>query len=247
MTGGWVETGVYGGSNYTGTLEGDVKMVITGGQVGTDASHIGYVHGGGYGQPTIVKGNVDVTLGTRNTTTGVTSGSAVVYGDVYGGSALGSVNGTSKSNTLHTNVTLNAGTINGNLYGGALGSNSVAANVYAPVQVTVNGGEAKNVFGCNNVNGMPQSTVNVLMTGGEVHECVYGGGNAAPYTGDPKVKMTGGTVDQSVFGGGLGSEATITGNTHVIITGTSHVKQNVYGGGNGGSVSGQTHVDIGGE
>ena len=107
-------------------------MVITGGQVGKDATHTGNIHGGGYGQPTLVNGNVDVILGTRNASTGETSGNAVIYGDVYGGSALGQVNATgtvNNDNTLSnvqyksgkkTNVTLNAGTINGSLYGGAL-------------------------------------------------------------------------------------------------------------------------------
>lgn len=254
MEGGLVKGGIYGGSNETGEISDDVTIQINGGQVGTSTAP-GNVHGGGYGQPTRVTGNVDITIGTRNTSNGETAGSAVIYGDVYGGSALGYVNGKAVSTTKHTNVTLNAGAINGNLYGGALGqktgvngaTSNIEANVYGLVQVTVNGGEAKNVFGCNNINGRPRSTVNVLMTGGEVHECVYGGGNAAPYTGTPKVKITGGTVEQSVFGGGLGSTAAITGDTRVIITGTSHIKQNVYGGGNGGLVTGNTHVDIGGE
>ena len=250
VRGGLIRGGVYGGCNTSGELSGNVTIQINGGQIGVSGTPAN-VHGGGYGQPTRVTGNVDITIGTKNTSTGETAGSAVIHGDVYGGSALGHVNGEAVSTTKHTNVTLNAGAINGNLYGGALGQktgvNNIEANVYGPVQVTVNGGEATNVFGCNNINGRPQSTVNVLMTGGEVHECVYGGGNAAPYTGDPKVKMTGGTVNESVFGGGLGSGATITGNTHVIITGTSHIKQNVYGGGNGGLVTGNTHVDIGGE
>ncbi len=246
MTGGVVESGLFGGSNYTGTIEKNVTMQVNGGQVGT-STKTANVHGGGYGQPTRVTGNVDITIGTKNTSTGETAGSAVIYGDVYGGSALGYVNGTAVSTTKHTNVTLNGGDVYGAVYGGGLGNGSNAANVYAPVTVTINGGSATNVFGCNNTNGRPMSTVKVNMTGGLVRECVYGGGNAAAYTGTPQVSISGGEVDKHVFGGGLGSEATITGDTHVIITGTSHVKQNVYGGGNGGSVSGQTHVDIGGE
>ncbi len=244
MNGGVVESGIYGGSNLNGSMDNDANVKIVGGQVGySDAK--ANVHGGGYGSDTRVLGSVNVTIGNSGATTGAT-----IYGDVYGGSAEGKTNGnTARTTDAVTNVTLNAGTINGNLYGGGLGTSTNAADVWGPVQVTMNGGEVNNVFGCNNNNGAPKSSVNVKMTGGEVHECVYGGGNAAAYnagslTDSPQVEMTGGTVDQSVFGGGLGSTAIITGSTRVIITGTSHVKQNVYGGGNGGLVTGNTHVDI---
>ena len=90
MRGGLVHGGVYGGSNSTGTISGNVTIQINGGQIGTSTTPAN-VHGGGYGQPTRVTGNVDITFGTRNTS-GETAGSAVVYGDVYGGSALGYVN-----------------------------------------------------------------------------------------------------------------------------------------------------------
>ena len=247
MSGGLVKGGIYGG-NYGGTnaaaaIQENATVNIYGGQVGTDATHTANVHGGGFGSSTRVLGSVNVTVGKSGATDGAT-----IYGDVYGGSAEGRTNGnTARTNDAVTNVTLNAGTINGNLYGGGLGTTGTdghAADVYGPVQVTVNGGEVKNVFGCNNVKGRPQSTVGVQMTGGEVHECVYGGGNAAPYTGTPEVTVEGGEVHQHVFGGGLGSGAIITGSTHVTIQGTAHIHGNVYGGGNGGLVTGNTHVDI---
>ena len=243
MKDGLVKGGIYGGSNTTGVVSGPVTMQIDGGQVGADADHPANIHGGGYGQPTVITGNVDITLGTTNQSTpGV-----VVYGDVYGGSALGSVNGTSTDASKHTTVTLNKGDVHGNVYGGALGSNSIAANVYGPVTVTVNGGSVTNadgtagVFGCNNVNGAPQSTVTVTINGTDDAgvDNVFGGGNRADYTPPsgqpdfPTVTMTGGLVNNSVFGGG--NEADIKGNANVSISGGTVINR-VFGGGNLGSV-----------
>ncbi|MCQ2278766.1 MAG: chitobiase/beta-hexosaminidase C-terminal domain-containing protein [Bacteroidales bacterium] len=256
MTGGTVEGGVYGGSNITGTINQNVTMNIVGGQVGTSTTPAN-IHGGGYGQSTVVTKDVDITLG--KTGAAPNAAGVTVYGDVYGGSALGKVNGTSATNDYHTNVTMNAGTINGSLYGGGLGDNSYAANVYGPVSVTVNGGVLRStdqgglgaVFGCNNRNGSPQGKVTVDVTGGEM-EYIYGGGNAAPYTVPTPnsfdvfhVHMSGGLVHKHVFGGGLGANAVLTGNTEVKVTGGSVVEGNVYGGGHGAEVTGDTHVVIG--
>lgn len=248
MTGGTVMNGVYGASNSTGTV-GNVTMHIDGGTVGNGETSDG-VWGGGYGPSTIVSGNVDVTVGVLDSSEGVT-----VNGDVYGGSALGSVNGTAATNNYHTNVTLNAGIVNGNVYGGALGDHEslgtghsdVPANVYGPVTVIVNGGSAENVFGCNNINGAPQRAVDVTVNGGEVMQNVYGGGNVAAYTfaRGPVVVINGGTIDQDVYGGG--NLADVTGNTHVTVNGGTIV-QDVYGGGAlahvGTSSSNTTLVDI---
>ena len=252
MTGGLVETGLYGGSNRTGTLTGSVTMQINGGQVGT-TSKTANIHGGGYGQPTIVSQNVDITLGTSGQTTkGVT-----VYGDVYGGSALGYVNGTAATNTYHTYVTMYKGTINGSLYGGGLGDSSnlgtghsnVAANVYGPVQVKVYGGSVKKtsvdgsggVYGGNNVNGAPQRSVTVDIYGTDPAPsadeyalyAVYGGGNAADYTyGNGYPTVTVHNCDNSieyVYGGG---NAAAVAATNVTIWGGNKIG-NVFGGGNG--------------
>ena len=268
MTGGQVDKGVYGGSNVTGTISGNVTMNINGGQVGT-TSQTANIHGGGYGQATRVSGNVDVTLGKS----GQTEDGVVVYGDVYGGSALGYVNGTSATNTYHTYVTLNKGTIYGSLYGGALGDlaslgnahSNVAANVYGPVQVKVYGGSVKKtsvagsggVYGANNINGAPQRAVTVDIYGTDPAPAdneyalyaVYGGGNAADYTyGNGYPTVTVHNCDNSieyVYGGG---NAAAVSATDVTIYG-GNVIGNVFGGGNGESgtaanVNGNTNVKI---
>ena len=258
MKDGQVNGGIYGGSNATGTVSGPVTIQIDGGQVGTTSSSAN-IHGGGYGSETVVSGNVDITLGVQSQTTpGVT-----VYGDVYGGSALGKVNGTSANTDYHTNVTLNKGTIYGSLYGGALGDNLTAANVYSPVLVTVNGGSVKKtsqdgsgaVYGCNNVNGAPQRSVAVVINGtdpapsenGFALYAVYGGGNQADYgyaTPTVTVNNCNNSIEY-VFGGG---NAASVPSTNVKIYGADSIA-NVFGGGNGISgvaadVDGQTVVNI---
>ena len=253
MDGGVVETGLYGGSNKTGTLSGSVTMQINGGQVGT-SSKSANIHGGGYGQPTVVSGNVDITLG--KTGSEADADGVTVYGDVYGGSALGSVNGTSTSTTLHTNVTLNAGEIHGSIYGGGLGDATTAANVYAPVQVTVNGGSVIGddaaVYGCNNVNGAPQSTVKVDIYGTNsapsadafALNAVYGGGNMAHYKGTPLVTIHGCNNSIGyVYGGGNAADVQ---NTDVTIWGGNKIGY-VFGGGHGDKdASPQKSANVGG-
>lgn len=267
MYNGVVKGGVYGGNDASGDIKENTSVQIFGGVVGQDGitelngNRVG-VFGGGLGATTRVGQDVTVTIGKAAATDGPT-----IYGDVYGGSALGSVNGTTASDTYHTNVTMNAGTVNGSIYGGGLGqrngvngaTSDIEANVYGPVTVTINGGALKAtsqgglgaVFGCNNANGQPKRKVNVDVNGGEM-EWIYGGGNAAPYTVSPSssydnfhVLMTAGHVKHSVFGGGLGTNAVISGSTEVKIIGPAVIDKNVYGGGNGGEVTGDTHVVIG--
>ena len=262
MTGGTVNGGLYGGSNASGVISGNVNIKILGGQVGTPSA-VANVHGGGYGSSTIVTRNIEITLDKFKDSDG-----AIIYGDVYGGSALGNVNCSFTNDTYQyspdtrTNVTLKKGTIYGSLYGGALGSNDVEANVYGPVSVKVYGGSVKStdvegsggVYGANNVNGAPKSTVTVDIYGTDVSAnneyalyAVYGGGNKADYIYDgyPTVKVYG--CDNSieyVYGGG---NAAAVKATDITIWGGNTIG-NVFGGGNGtispANVSGDTNVKI---
>ena len=251
MKDGIAHGGVYGGSNDRGTISENVTIQINGGQVGTSSAPAN-IHGGGYGQNTIVTGNVNLTLGTS----GQTSEGVTVWGDVYGGSALGKVNCTVNNNNYQytnnteTNVTLYKGTINGSLYGGALGGSNVGTHVYGPVKVKVYGGSVKKtsadgsggVYGANNKDGAPQRSVTVDIYGtdpapeGENQyalHAVYGGGNQAPYTyGNGYPKVTVHNCDNSieyVYGGG---NAAAVAATDVTIWG-GDVIGNVFGGGNG--------------
>lgn len=253
MTGGLVKGGVHGGSNTRGTLSGSVTMQINGGQVGTTTKSAN-IHGGGYGKDTGVTENVDLTIGMRNATTGVVSGDAVIYGDVYGGSALGYVNGTNVSTSKHTNVTLNSGTIYGSLYGGGLGNETTEANVYGPVAVKVYGGSVKktdetgengsgSVYGGNNQNGKPQSTVTVDIYQTDEHN---NGPDNEPGTDDDEYAIF------SVFGGGNQAAYTYSGKDsnneyfpQVTVYGCDNSIGYVYGGGNHAAVE-YTNVKING-
>lgn len=236
MTGGDVEHGVYGGSNLTGTINNNVTMQINGGQVGT-SSKSANIHGGGYGNSTTVSGNVNMTIGESTSATDWVK----VYGNVYGGSALGTVSG-------NTAITMNKGEINGNLFGGALGNDTYAAQVNGNVEVTVNGGKVTGaVFGCNDANGTPKGTVSVTINGTDATtydgsgnriyalQGVYGGGNLAHYNpttatnGYPKVVVNKClTSIKEVYGGG---NAAAVPQTDVTIYGGDI--GSVFAGGNG--------------
>lgn len=245
MKDGLVENGIYGGSNTRGDIAGNVTIQVDGGTVGQGNAGNG-IFGGGYGQTTTVNGNVSVTLGT------CTAGDATVYGDVYGGSALGTVNDASSDKTT---VSLYNGTIRGGIYGGGYGPGGVAANVNGAVEVKVFGGSvlcsesdpqgeagSGSVFGCNNAGGAPQSTVKVDIyktdaapgEGQYALHAVYGGGNKANYDGTPVVTIHGcNSSIEYVYGGGNASD--VRGTNVTIWGGTIG---NAFGGGNGYSVTG---------
>ena len=248
MKGGLVTGGVYGGSNSTGVVN-TVTMHIDGGQVGVDDNNRANIHGGGYGQNTVVNGNVTLNIGSCD------EGDAIVFGDVYGGSALGNVNANNNTKTI---VNLKNGTIFGALYGGALGDvaslgaghSNVPASV-RDVEVVVTGGSVKttttdpqgvagsgSVFGCNNVNGTPSGTVKVDIyktdaapgEGQYALHAVYGGGNKSAYAGIPQVTVHGCDASiEYVYGGG---NATDVRGTNVTIYGGNKIG-NVFAGGNG--------------
>ena len=123
---------VYGGPDTKGIVYGSVDIDVTGGTITNN------VYGGGQGSQTFISNNVDVTIGTQN-------GGAVptITGSVYGGSALGTVNGTTANATATsstTKVQVDSGTI-GNVFGGGQGDNSNAIPyVKGNITVTVNDG-----------------------------------------------------------------------------------------------------------
>nr|MCR5065199.1 hypothetical protein [Bacteroidales bacterium] len=254
MTSGLVSGGIYGGCNTQGTMADDVTVIVTGGSVGTDDAHPANIHGGGYGHNTYTSKNVTVTLGTLNGT----EGDLIVHGSVYGGSALGTVNG----NTSHTtSVTLNSGTVTGRVFGGGLGDlasfgeghSDIAAVINGNITVAVKGGMVSTaVYGGNDSNGDPAGTIDVSITGGTIGN-VVGGGNRAAYSAPvgtpdyPAISISGGRVLHKVIGGG--NSANVTGNPSVTITGGNHCyvddDRGVYGGCNTtGNVTGNTTVTI---
>lgn len=158
MTGGVVLTGVYGGCNYSGTVTGSSLVKILGGTIGsttllnTTTPVVAQVFGGGLGADTRVNGDVEVNIGTSPETQ---SDYPKIYGDVYGGSALGQVNDAASDKTtvnvldgvLHSEVKTVGGFpvyYGGNVYGGGLGeagaSNVTKGQVNGTVTVNIGSG-----------------------------------------------------------------------------------------------------------
>ena len=191
VEGGTVKTAVYGGSNANGVVQGDAAVTITGGTVGTastnDNSLTDVVFGGGKGEPTLVVGDVTLNIGTQAETPVNTS--PIIYGNVYGGSALGNTNVSRNATTQALDITANSktkvdlfgGTIYGNVFGGGLGEKAtgtygqegydpgIESIVGGDVTVTLDGtklvdyktDDGRQIFGCNNYNGTPKGHVKV--------------------------------------------------------------------------------------
>ena len=242
MTGGLVEGGLYGGSNSSGNLSGSVTMQINGGQVGTEKAPAS-IYGGGYGSSTQVSGDVDITLGQTGVDPAVTPG-VTVYGNVYGGSALGKVNGGNNSEsaivtTKHTNVTVNSGSVfrekypetagvykYGYIFGGGMGDSSINNGIVdGQINVVINATDPA-----------PTGSLNKYALYG-----VFGGGDAAPYNGTPNLTVNNcNNSIEYVYGGG--NKASVAGSNVKIHGG--NIIGNVFGGGNAANVNGDVHVNI---
>ena len=233
LTSGFISGGVYGGCNANGNIGGYTDVRLNGGTIGAQELTAN-IFGGGLGSLTGTDGNVTVTL----------QGSTI-FGDIYGGSALGNINDDTSD---LTKVWIKSGTVNGSIYGGGLGDANHAALLNGNVQVIVDGGTISgDVYGCNNVNGAPQGTVTVDINAtdpvqsGYAISKVFGGGNQAAYTGSPVVRIHGcdNTIEY-VYGGG--NQASVRG-TGVTVYGGSIGY--VFGGGYGADITNDgTDVNI---
>ena len=166
---------VFGGCNTEGSVIGTAVVDITAGTIGKPDTIQNVVFGGGKGQHTLVKGSVVVNIGKMTTGENPTpSGSATIWGHVYGGSAFGIVNAkisgndTTRVGDSTTVVNIISGTVKGDIYGGGLGQKAaeavpahgnpgdddytpaveavtaIAANVYGQVTVNIGSGTAGN-------------------------------------------------------------------------------------------------------
>lgn len=221
MYGGTVGS-LYGGSRVKGTVYGDVNVSILNGTILQD------VYGGGEGGyqsrnnfGTYVEDNVNVMIG--NTVAG-----PVIYGNVYGGSAYGTVNGTGENesaNSKTTIVTVNNGVITNSVFGGGKGNNQYSPKVYGNVTVNINNGNIGKVFGGNDAAGSPSNNDIVYLNGGIIGDA-FGGGNQTGQT-VTNIYLQGATVNK-LFGGSNESGHVTTTNVYVT-NGTSGY---IYGGNN---------------
>ena len=238
--------GVYGGCNIKGVVTGNTLVELTGGTVGVSSSNTANIHGGGYGKDTEVKGNVLVNFGEvlvdDITDKETHTQTPLLYGDLYGGSALGSVN-TNESNT--TTVNLLNGVIRGAAYGGGLGQKNgvngtgdIAAPVNGKVQVNIGTsayrGQANlshcDVYGCNNLNGSPQDDVHV-----DVYQTYQMETDSSNYID----VITATYAIHQVFGGGNQSDFKVNGKKCIVfVHQCKNTIERVFGGGNAASVWG---------
>ena len=247
MTAGSVSTGIYGGCNSQGTVTGDVTVDILGGTVGTSLTPASGIFGGGYGASTRTNGNVTVNIGASNTNDGAT-----IYSDIYGGSALGTVN---DAYADLTTVNILSGTVTGIIYGGGLGAANLNAYGYVTSTITeafVNGTVHVNigadgmtgsgptihgkVFGCNNLAGTPQGNVYV-----DVYKTAHTASpdnrypNPVPTTvDDANFPQEAYAIDEVYGGGNLAYYEPTEANafTRVHIHNCDNTIEYVYGGGN---------------
>lgn len=261
MTGGTVEGSIFGGSRTTGTVYGDVSLNLLAGTIKTS------IYGGGEGGytsssdvGTFVTGDINVIVGEENG-----SNEIKVVNSVYGGSAFGTVNGSTNSSSVsskNTYVKVYSGEIN-NVFGGGEGNDTYTPYVLGNTTVDINGGVITNVFGGNDLKGTPNGSVTVNINGGVITNAyaggnqtevtspyinIYGGSTTNAYGGGNQAKvdisnvlLEGGTVT-NLFGGSNASGDVTTSN----VKATSGTATNIYGGNNIGGTTQTTNVTIDG-
>lgn len=253
LNGSTVNGSVYGGSNTTGIIYGNVNINLVSGSVQNVDNG---VYGGGKGQSTEVRGHTQIYTNT------IDDNSLRIY-DIYGGSENGSVNGgivdggywgTDKEIIGgHSLISINGGTIT-NVYGGGKGPNNIPVT-YGSISVTLNDGIVNNIFGGTNIRGAVNSSNNPIVTinGGTVDD-VFGGSNGQNASAEiTKVIVNAGRINDAVYGGGR--QAITSGTSNVTINGgtfatldengyaISGTTANVYGGGERAGVA-TTNVNI---
>lgn len=271
----YAKSGIYGGCNTSGTVDGDIVLTITGDAtnhtvigtsagINTDKTPVN-IHGGGYGVGTSTTGSVTINYGND---TDVASEYPKLYGDIYGGSALGEVNSDGADST---NVNLLNGSFGlfyeviaeqehqygGNIYGGGLGQASPAIEATVKGKVHVNVGAPTNtagtyigkadlyncnVYGCNNVKGTPLDDVYV-----SVYQSKRTAGLNTVDDEDFAIKNVfgGGNVAHYVPSGAVNTNS-LGHKTHVTVYGCDNTIKYVYGGGNAADVVGAITLVDGG-
>ena len=244
VNGGTIDNSVFGGSNIKGVVYGSTNVNVNGGTIKTD------VYGGGEGgyqnnnnPGTYVRDNVNVTIGDTSLQT-----IPKIEGNVYGGSAFGTVNGTTESgsftNSKTTTVTVNKGTIVNNVFGGSKGGRvdnvTYTPKEYGAITVTVNGGSIGKVFGGNDLVGSPSGTDIVYLNGGTIGNAFGGGNNTGQTT--TNIYLQGATISNNVYGGSNESGDITTSN----VTVTSGTVQNVFGANNIGGNTTTANVNVSG-
>ena len=229
----------YGGSNIEGNITGSTLIDISGGQLGmySDAATHDYYNtdalfGGGLGSSTKVNGRVLININDQ-------SNNLNIYGNVYGGSSLGTISNNVNINIKDSTSNANAISIIGNVFGGGKGNDSTSAIINGNIDINVDGSNLPkcNVFGGSDVNGTINGTINAKI--GENNNstilAVYGGGNKASIgteTKEVKVYLLSNANVTKAFNGG--KSADLLSENEDDLTREIYLQggtvQNIYGG-----------------
>lgn len=235
---------VYGGSNIKGTVSGSVLMDIIGGQLGTLYNDSAF--GGGLGSETNVKGRVLLNIKE-------TKNNLNIYGNIYGGSSLGTISGNVDINVQDLPNTANTLFLESSLFGGGKGDNNTAALVNGNVTINVDGCnlEKCSVFGGSDINGVISGTitVNIGKTYKSTIYSVYGGGNEASINTDTQgvfLYILSNANITNAFNGGKSADLLSTGEedtTRAIFLQGGTV-ENLFGGSDSSGTVTASHVYI---
>ena len=236
---------VYGGNN-------------TGGQTTTTNiecyyGNINNIYGGGnrVNSPTtnvdIYGGDLGSVYGGSNQTGNVTTASVNIEGgqidNVFGGNNQGGT-------TSNANVIVNGGT-SGDVYGGnnqggvtinayTEANNGTITNIYGGGDRAVTNSATLNVNSANIIGsvygGGNHAAVNtdthLTLNNASISTNVYGGGNEGVVLGNTYARITNSSIDGSIYAGGNGVTAIVSGNTNLLIEGTTNIEGHAFGGGN---------------
>ena len=219
---GTVITGIYGGCNTNGLVNGDINVNIYGGTLGTSSAKMREgIYGGGKGNATTTDGNITVTINKETDE----STPPTVYADIYGGSAFGEVGKITNNDSTLALVNLKAGYVYGKMFGGGKGdvTNNYKAKVDGNAKLAIEGGQVfDSIFGGCNVKGVVVGNAVVDITGGTMGAAQVGEEGDSDYAEE---------VRANTYGGGLGENTRVSGDVKVTVNNSDgHVYGDVYGG-----------------
>ncbi len=267
IKGGVIEN-VFGGSNTSGNIRGEVFVTVEKDDAACDMQ-ITNLYGGGNEAPGKA-GTISIVCTGDGRIENVYGGAnkADVTGDITlnikGGQITNAFGGNNNSGNIDGAITVNVDWATGpeacgtnslkNVYGGGnLAPYTTPDGKEGPTVNLINGEVSENVYGAGYgkaavVTGNP--IVNLI--GATVSGDIFGGGDAAPVTGNPLVNANYGSVND-IFAGGRGETAVVTGNPKAYVNQGENAEthtplaltiNDVYGGGDAANVVGTGKVQL---
>lgn len=248
VKGGTINGAMFGAAQFSGSA-GDRRIVITGGDFK------GWIAGGCNGTRTTggeLYGNTYIYFGGKANCDSNGSSTTIGSGQATGGNIFGAGSGNSGATgdnatvgrvNSSTIVIADDATVERNVYGGGNYGYVRNGNTNKSDLYVLGGTVQGSVFGGSNMQ--KGQNVNIWMKDGVVEGNLYGGSNTQGTVNYlATINVSGGTVT-NVFGGGLGASTSMAAGTAVNVS-NGTINNNVYGGGEQGSVTGNTNVVVSG-